>query len=40
MLTGDDNKVLEGEEAIFKTNPLLKKPGATYSFMELSDIEL
>ena len=39
-LTGDSSKVLSDEQAIFKTNPLFKKPGSSYSFTELSDIEM
>ena len=34
FLTGDKNKQLGDELAIFQRNPLQKKPGAFYTFME------
>ena len=40
LLTGDENKQMDDEDAIFKSNPLYKKPGASYLFIELSDVEL
>ena len=39
FLTGDESKQLDDEQAIFKHNPLYKKPGAFYNFRELCDVE-
>ena len=38
-MTGNIDKQLEGEFAIFERNPLIKKPGATYNFDELCGLE-
>ncbi len=39
FLTNDSNKQLGGEEAIFKKNNLIKKPGQYYKFSELCEVE-
>lgn len=39
FLTDDSNKKPGGEEAIFKKNKLIKKPGQYYKFIELCEVE-
>ena len=40
FLTGDQKKQLGDEFAIFQRDPLIKKPGAPYTFAELCDVEM
>ena len=38
-MTGNEERKLDGEFAIFQRDPLIKKPGANYNFDELCGVE-